>query len=291
MKFRDSHLLRGQFSPLMRLDDPLELLLSTFTSGFRSKTGEKKLRAERNRERTTVIKLNRNGVYLAANRCLRTAGIPSPLGRNTYSPIEPLITFIELLCRPRPYSSIGPYHCQSISNATAVGLRQTSRRNQPIYRGTMGQHDSIVSRRLCINSPFRERFLDSSFSLPPVPLPNISRYASSWTCVCVYIYQFLIFNFIIPKVGSSISIVIRGNLVNGARYIGPICGEFVDRIRVVLGGKLSNRFITRGKSCLRSGSPMVNRIIVKLIGDSKEKDLFLLITSWQAERCGYATSE
>lgn len=179
MKFRDSHLLRGQFSPLMRLDDPLELLFSTFTSGFRSKTGEKKLRAERNRERTTVIKLNRNGVYLAANRCLRTAGIPSPLGRNTYSPIEPLITFIELLCRPRPYSSIGPYHCQSISNATAVGLRQTSRRNQPIYRGTMGQHDSIVSRRLCINSPFRERFLDSSFSLPPVPLPNISRYASS----------------------------------------------------------------------------------------------------------------
>lgn len=63
------------------------------------------------------------------------------------------------------------------------------------------------------------------------------------------------------------------------RYISPICGEFVDRIRVVLGGKLSNRFITRGKSCLRSGSPMVNRIIVKLIGDSKEKDLFLLITS------------
>lgn len=98
-------------------------------------------------------------------------------------------------------------------------------------------------------------------------------------CVYIYIYQFLIFNFIIPKVESSISIVIRGNLVNGARYISPICGEFVDRIRVVLGGKLSNRFITRGKSCLRSGSPMVNRIIVKLIGDSKEKDLFLLITS------------
>lgn len=44
-----------------------------------------------------------------------------------------------------------PYHCQSILNATAAGLRQTSRRNQPIYRGTMGQHDSIVSRRLCIN--------------------------------------------------------------------------------------------------------------------------------------------
>lgn len=44
-----------------------------------------------------------------------------------------------------------PYHCQSISGTTAVELRQTSRRNQPIYRGTMGQHDSIVSRRLCIN--------------------------------------------------------------------------------------------------------------------------------------------
>lgn len=42
-------------------------------------------------------------------------------------------------------------------------------------------------------------------------------------CVCIYIYQFLIFNFIIPKVGSSVSIVIRGNLVNGARYISPIC--------------------------------------------------------------------
>lgn len=103
-----------------------------------------------------------NVVYIS----LLKNGIPLP--RNTYSrTLEPLITFIELLCRPRPYSSIGPYHCQSISSATAAGLRQTSRRNQPIYRGTMGQHDSIVSRRLCIHSlPSSSRSENAFFSLP-----------------------------------------------------------------------------------------------------------------------------
>lgn len=97
-----------------------------------------------------------------------------------------------------------PYHCQSISNATAVGLRQTSRRNQPIYCGTMGQHDSIVSRRLCINWPsplffastsihtlFQERFLDSFFVFLPRPKTvNISCYGCpqdssikwKWSC-------------------------------------------------------------------------------------------------------------
>lgn len=114
-----------------------------------------------------------NVVYIS----LLKNGIPLP--RNTYSrTLEPLITFIELLCRPRPYSSIGPYHCQSISNATAAGLRQTSRRNQPIYRGTMGQHDSIVSRRLCIHSlPPSSRSENAFFPLPF--LPNIGRHASS----------------------------------------------------------------------------------------------------------------
>ena len=120
-----------------------------------------------------------NVVYIS----LLKNGIPLP--RNTYSrTLEPLITFIELLCRPRPYSSIGPYHCQSISNATAAGLRQTSRRNQPIYRGTMGQHDSIVSRRLCIHS------------LPPSSrsfLPNVGRHASSSRTR--YTLAYLFFNF------------------------------------------------------------------------------------------------
>lgn len=44
--------------------------------------------------------------------------------------------------------------------------------------------------------------------------------------VCVYIYIYQVFNFmiyILYDIRSSISIVIRGNLVNGARYIGPIC--------------------------------------------------------------------
>jgi len=68
-----------------------------------------------------------------------------------------------------------PYHCQSISNVAPVRLRQTSRRNQPIYRGTMGQHDSIVSCRLCINRPL-SFFLSPGRHLYPVlrtatPLP------------------------------------------------------------------------------------------------------------------------
>lgn len=68
-----------------------------------------------------------------------------------------------------------PYHCQSISNVASVRLRQTSRRNQPIYRGTMGQHDSIVSCRLCINRPL-SFFLKPGRHLYPVlrtatPLP------------------------------------------------------------------------------------------------------------------------
>lgn len=60
-----------------------------------------------------------------------------------------------------------PYHCQSILNVASVRLRQTSRRNQPIYRGTMGQHDSIVSCRLCINRPL-SFFLKPGRHLYPV---------------------------------------------------------------------------------------------------------------------------
>jgi len=60
-----------------------------------------------------------------------------------------------------------PYHCQSISNVASVRLRQTSRRNQPIYCGTMGQHDSIVSCRFCINRPL-SFFLKPDRHLYPV---------------------------------------------------------------------------------------------------------------------------
>lgn len=57
-----------------------------------------------------------------------------------------------LPCRFRSYSSIVPITANQ-SRTYRLRLRQTSRRNQPIYRGTMGQHDSIVSCRLCINRP------------------------------------------------------------------------------------------------------------------------------------------
>lgn len=60
-----------------------------------------------------------------------------------------------------------PYHCQSISNVASVRLRQTFRRNQPIYRGTMDQHDSIVSCRLRINRSL-PLFLRSDRYLYPI---------------------------------------------------------------------------------------------------------------------------
>lgn len=88
-------------------------------------------------------------------------------------PTEPLITFIELPCRFRSYSSIVPITANQSSNVASARLRQTSRRNQPIYRGTMGQHDSIVSRRLCINRlfPFFLRPTFISLVLRTVTLP------------------------------------------------------------------------------------------------------------------------
>lgn len=82
MKFRDSHLLRGQFSPLMRLDDPLELLLSTFTSGFRSKTGEKKLRAERNEMKAGTY----DRYKVESKRCISCC---EPLFKNGRYPLSP----------------------------------------------------------------------------------------------------------------------------------------------------------------------------------------------------------
>lgn len=64
-----------------------------------------------------------------------------------------------------------PYHCQSISNVASVRLRQTFRRNQPIYCGTMDQHDSIVSCRLRIKRSLplflrSDRYLYRAFSEP-----------------------------------------------------------------------------------------------------------------------------
>ena len=77
---------------------------------------------------------------------------PAPAARNTYRLVEPLITFIELLCRSRSYLSIGPITANQSRTQRTVGLRQTSA--DEISQSTAGQWASMIRSCLagfCIN--------------------------------------------------------------------------------------------------------------------------------------------